>query len=391
MNATGKKTSVVICIPVLLLGGTEQQTLSLTRILCDLGYRVTVLCYYEYDERVVSLYMDSGAQVQLLNLRRDPSRSATALQMIALLNKLVGQYRSLDPDIVHVQYVAPGFIPIIAAKIAGVKIVFVSIHYPRFMATRVENLLVRLSARLCTLFLCNSRATEQSWFGTSMGFDPHTETESRKHFTIYNGIDIEFIDRQLENVNVAAMKSALQLGSEVVLGVVSRLHPRKGHRFLFDALRKVVVGDTNVVLLVVGSGPDREALMQYAETIGVARFIRWCGPVMFDDVLRYYAVFDLLIVPSEYEGFGLTAAEAMAAGLPVIASDVDGLREVIADGSSGLLVPYGDVEKLSSSVKELLSNPKKATEMGKEGKRRVEGLFSLARYREAIGNAYSHF
>jgi glycosyltransferase involved in cell wall biosynthesis len=98
---------------------------------------------------------------------------------------------------------------------------------------------------------------------------------------------------------------------------------------------------------------------------------------------------DLLIVPSQYEGFGLTAAEAMAAGLPVIASDVDGLREVVDDGNSGLLVPFGDVEKMSSALLALLSNPERARSMGKNGKLRIEKLFSVAIFHNAIVDAYA--
>lgn len=388
MSATSKKPSVVIGLPVLLVGGTERQTLTITRILCGGGYPVTVLCYYEYDERVVASFMGAGAQVKLLKLHRDPYHPASMLQLITLLKKLVEGFRLLNPSIVHVQYVAPGFIPIIAAKIAGVKVIFASIHYPRFTATRLESFFVRWSSRLCTLFLCNSRATEQSWFGSSINFDASAGVRARKHCTLYNGIDIKHIQHQLQTVDVAAMKSTLKIRSEIVLGVVARLHPGKGHRFLFDALRRVVDENTNVILLVIGDGREREELHQYAEVLGIDRHLRWCGAVMYEEALRYYAVIDLLIVPSQYEGFGLTAAEAMAAGLPVIASNVDGLREVVEDGVSGILVPFGDVEKMTSSLLAVIFDAVKAKEMGRKGRERVEDLFSLTRFQKAISTAY---
>jgi len=384
-----REKNIVVALPVLSVGGTERQTLTMTEILCGAGYSVTVLCYYEYDERVVASFIKAGADVQTLKLHRDPDRPASIWQLLALLWKLIEEFRLLKPSIVHVQYLAPGFIPIIAAKIAGVKVIFASLHYPRFMATRLEIIFVRWSSRLCTLFLCNSRATEQSWFGSSMNFDPNAGLRARTHYTLYNGIDIEHIQHILQTVDVAALKSTLGLRSETVLGVVARLHPGKGHRFLFDSLRRVIAENANVVLLVIGDGQEREELHQYSAVLGIDRHLRWCGAVMYEEALRYYALIDLLIVPSQYEGFGLTAAEAMAAGLPVIASDVDGLREVVDDGNSGLLVPFGDVEKMSSALLALLSNPERARSMGKNGKLRIEKLFSVAIFHNAIVDAYA--
>lgn len=386
-----RKPIVVVALPVLLVGGTERQTLTMTEILCGEGYSVTVLCYYEYDERVVASFTKAGARVRALKLQRDPYRPASIRQLFALMLKLVEEFRSLKPSIVHVQYLAPGFIPIIAAKIVGVRSIYASIHYPRFMATRLERVFVRWSSRLCTLFLCNSLATEQSWFGSSMIFDANVSVQTRKHCTLYNGIDIEYIQRQRETVDVAALKSALGLSSEIVLAVVARLHPGKGHRFLFDALRRVIVENSNIILLVIGDGPEREALHQYSEALGIDRHLRWCGSMMYQEALRYYALIGLLIVPSQYEGFGLTAAEGMAAGLPVIASDVGGLREVIDNGNSGLLVPYGDVEKMSSALLSMLSNPERASRMGKNGQLRIEKLFSVAIFHKAIVAAYAQF
>ena len=98
---------------------------------------------------------------------------------------------------------------------------------------------------------------------------------------------------------------------------------------------------------------------------------------------------DIVVVPSEFEGFGLSAAEAMAAGLPVIASNVGGLREVIDDGKSGMLVPFGDTVKMSSAILALLSDHERANRMGKNGKLRIEQLFSVNIFHNAIVAAYA--
>jgi len=97
----------------------------------------------------------------------------------------------------------------------------------------------------------------------------------------------------------------------------------------------------------------------------------------------------VVAVPSHFEGFGLVAAEAMAAGRPVVASAVDGLAEVVEDGVTGLLVPPGDSAALAAALIDLLQHPAKAVEMGRRGKARVRELFSVERYRESILAAYA--
>ena len=90
-----RKPIVVVALPVLLVGGTERQTLTMTEILCGEGYSVTVLCYYEYDERVVASFTKAGARVRALKLQRDPYRPASIRQLFALMSKLV------EEDSVH--------------------------------------------------------------------------------------------------------------------------------------------------------------------------------------------------------------------------------------------------------------------------------------------------
>ena len=87
-----------------------------------------------------------------------------------------------------------------------------------------------------------------------------------------------------------------------------------------------------------------------ADKLEIAGSILWLGAKSQEETFALYGMMDIVVVPSEFEGFGLSAAEAMAAGLPVIASKVGGLREVIDDGKSGLLVPFGDIEKMSSAL-----------------------------------------
>jgi glycosyltransferase involved in cell wall biosynthesis len=378
---------VVIALPMLLMGGTEIQTLALVRVLKKHGYRVVVCCYYESEIEMVEEFRREGVEVIFLRLRRENGRTSL-MQMFLLLWKVRKFYRKVKPDIVHVQYVAPGLIPILAARLAGVKKVFATIHYPRHSFGTREKNLVGVAARFCTIFFCNSLATERSWFGSGSVYGGGAFTAQSSHRTVYNAVDVRRIERFAHEANRAEMKNKNGIGDKFVFGVVARLRSEKGHAFLLHSLKQVFRSAPNTMLAVVGDGPDALALRNLANELKIAESILWMGAKAQQETFTLYGMMDVVAVPSEFEGFGLSAAEAMAAGVPVVASDVDGLREVVEDGVSGILVPFGDVEKMTSSLLAVRFDAGKAKEMGRRGRKRVEDLFSLARFEKAISAAY---
>ncbi len=379
--------SIVIALPMLLIGGTEIQTLALVRVLREHGHRVIVCCYYESEIGMVEEFRKEGGEVILLRLQRENGR-ISFVQMLLLLWELRKFYRKVKPDIVHVQYVAPGLIPILAARLAGVKKVFATIHYPRHSFGTREEGFVRAAARLCTIFFCNSLATERSWFGSGSVYDGGAFTPQSSHCTVYNAVDIQRIERHAHTANRADMKKRNGIGNKFVVGIVARLRSEKGHAFLFYSMKQVFRSAPNILLAVVGDGPDALALRHLADKLEIAGSILWLGAKSQEETFALYGTMDVVVVPSEFEGFGLSAAEAMAAGVPVVASNVDGLREVVEDGLSGILVPFGDVEKMTSSLLAIFFDVVKAREMGKKGRERVEDLFSLARFEKAMRAAY---
>jgi glycosyltransferase involved in cell wall biosynthesis len=386
-----KNGKVMICIPVLLLGGTEIQTLNLVRALISGRYDITVCCYYEYDETVVDWFREAGARVILLGLDRLDGRFGIG-RMLGLVRRFIAVFRKFKPDIVHVQYVAPGLIPIIAARLANIKTVFATVHQPGRPYGRKAKLLLRFGARLCTSFFCVSKAAEESWFGNSALFDPKLkENRKRKHYTIYNAVDAISIDKAVARVDRMAFRGSLELYEYPIIIIVGRLRGEKGHGILLDAMVAVATKISDIRLLVIGDGPERESLKLKAETLGIASNIVWMGQKAPDEVIKLLAISDIAVVPSIFEGFGLTAAEAMAVGLSVVGSDVDGLREIVENGVTGLLVPPGDSKALAKALTDLLKNPNRAKEMGAKGRERVQRLFSMERFAEATIAAYNFF
>ncbi len=372
---------MVICIPVLLIGGTEMQTLTLANVLVLEGYRVTVCCYYEYDRTMVSEMEKTGAEVILLKHERSEG-------MWHLAKELNRVFRELDTDIVHVQYIAPGLIPIIAAKLSGIKTIFATVHQSGRIYGWKEKLLLRTAAQLCTAFFCVSRSVEESWFGNSELLDPLNFNKCRTHFTIYNAIDVDKVRQQVEGGYKEKLRSSFGLADKKVIGVVGRLRHEKGQELLLRAMPAIIEKIPGTMLVIVGDGPDREKLLNLSRRSGLDEHIIWLGAKSPDEVYKLYSIMDVVAVPSLLEGFGLVAIEAMAAGVPVAAARVDGLPEIIEEGNTGCLFPANDHNAMASSIIDILSDTAYSVKMGQEGRRRTKELFSFQIFFENTVSSY---
>lgn len=375
---------VVIAIPVLLAGGTEIHTLNLATALTAAGYKTTVCCYYEYDQDMVRRFEKTGAEVFLMKQKR-------AEGLWHLTKKLISQFRTYKPDFVHVQYIAPGLVPVVAARIAGVRTVFATVHQPGRVYGLREKLFLRTAAMLCDIFFCVSKSVEESWFGRSEVFNPTLPQHRRKHFTLYNAVDVDAISSAVNSAESRELKEAIGLSGKKVIGFAGRLRREKGLDILLDAMPQVLKSYPDTVLVVVGDGPDREIAGKKAEALKITSQVIWAGQKTREEVFQFYGIMDVLAMPSLFEGFGLAAAEAMAAGVPVVGAKVDGLTEIIEDTRSGLLVPVMNSHALSETVKKLLGNPAEAKILGENGQQRVRQLFSLDRFSRDFLAAYDFF
>ncbi|MDI9432757.1 MAG: glycosyltransferase family 4 protein [Planctomycetota bacterium] len=369
-----KKTRVVIGIPCLMLGGSELATLSLARALVGGGYDVTVCCYYEHDAAMVERFEKAGARVELLGLSRGSLRH--------LFSTLVTYFRSQQPDVVHVQYFAPGMVPILAARRAGVQRIFATVHAAgqKGYGWKAKAML-RFAARFTDHFFCVSQNAEQFWFGSTSPVGERTAWSRIRHSTIYNGVDVQ--RTQAAGLNAERGRLCPEIPAEArVIGIVGRLVRLKGHLTLLQAMRTIVRQAPETFLLVIGTGPDEALFQQEAKTLGIERHVIWKGRIEPEALPQYYHIMDVLAMPSHWEGFGLTAAEAMAAGKPVVGTDVPGLREVLEEGATGFLVPVGEAEALADKLLALLRDPQRAAEMGRSGHFRARELFDGARCSE---------
>lgn len=372
-------THVVIATPVLLGGGTEVQTLALASALVELGCRVTVCCYHEHHPDIVARFEALGAKVILMRL----ARARGLLRLILSLRRL---FRQLHPSAIHVQYLAPGLAPIVAARLARIPRVLATVHavYP----SRRAKVLIRVGARLCDGFSCVSRAVETFWFGSSRLPEGERPADWRGHYTLYNCVDADSISRILRKTDGSATRREYGLEGFTV-GVVGRLAPEKGHDTLIEALPLIAASVPGVKVLVVGDGPLRTPLAQLAERLGVSDRICWVGARSHEETIAHLAAMDVLAVPSRLEGFGLSAAEAMAGGVPVVATRVQGLTEVVAQGETGVLVPADDPAALADAIVGVVRDPGRKARLGHAAMARARELYSRSRYVRSVMRAYA--
>lgn len=159
---------------------------------------------------------------------------------------------------------------------------------------------------------------------------------------------------------------------------VGRLDPVKGAPLLIEALARILPDHPEARLTIVGDGPSRAGAEARARELGIAEAVAFAGFRAQTEVARMLEEADLLVLPSFAEGVPVVLMEAMASRIPVIASRVAGVQELVEDGVTGFTVPPGDVATLTDRISRVLSDPGTARAMGEAGRRMVEREFDIA-------------
>jgi glycosyltransferase involved in cell wall biosynthesis len=212
---------------------------------------------------------------------------------------------------------------------------------------------------------------------TARIFDP------AKIVAIPNGVDVDHFD----------VKSKRTGGSgRFQIGIIGHLSPIKGQDQFLQAASRVISTRDDVDLMIVGedksrSGENRRAIERVIDELGLGDRVRMTGWV--DDVRDVLATIDLLVSAARSEPFGLVIAEAMAAGVPVIATSTESATEIIEDGVTGRLVSIGDPTALAAAITELLSHEKMRRSLATNALGSVRTNFSLNRMVTATEDLYS--
>ena len=213
--------------------------------------------------------------------------------------------------------------------------------------------------------------------------------KSKNISVIHSGVDLNCFKRSTTKSNPKRNELAIPPDS-LVVGYVGWLIPIKGVTYLVDAMAEVLQRHPNSLLVLVGKGDEKGEeevkLSKQVENLGIVDNVRFLG--WRPDVNEIMGCFDIFVLPSLNEGMGRVLVEAMSAGLPIVASRVGGIPDLVKHGENGLLVPPADAGALERAISDLLSDKPRRKRMGETGKKMCRP-YSVEAMVEKIDNLYS--
>jgi len=297
------------------------------------------------------------------------------------LLRIFGEWK---PDVVHTHTAKAGAVGRAAARVAGVPVIVHTFHghvlrgyFPRPLERifrGIERALTRISDRIVTL----SPALKTDL--VEMGIADPAKIE-----VVPLGMDLAPL------LGCDARRGELRaelglLAGEPMVGIVGRLVPIKNHRLFFEAARSMVNSGSSARFIIIGDGELRDFLWNLASEIGIADRIRFLG--WRKDMVPVYAGLDLLALTSDNEGTPVALIEGMAAGVPVVATAVGGVPDVVRDGITGRLVPPGDPDAMSRAWRAALAEKETTDRMRGAARREVEDRFGRERMLSAMAALY---
>lgn len=366
-SEAARRPRIVQVIPSFRVGGLENVAVRLVTHLAPLADQAVVT---PGTMGPVAERLPAGIAVFPLGETRPPDR------WLAL--RMAGLFRKLRPDIVHTRNWTC-IDAIIGARLAGVPVVIHGEHGREATDPDGRNLRRRQVRRLLSPFV-----TEFVTVSRDLGqwLVEQVRVPARKVRTIYNGVDTE----RFCPGSRGAARQALGIPADVVVaGTLGRLDPVKDQAGLIRAFAQTP-GTGKRVLVIAGDGPSRPELERVASELGLADRVRLLGERT--DVSLILQALDVFVLPSLGEGISNAILEAMATGLPVIATRVGGNVELVREGITGSLVEPRNPHALSQALDTYLGEPARSRAHGAAGRERAVSEFGLDRMLSAYATLY---
>jgi glycosyltransferase involved in cell wall biosynthesis len=268
--------------------------------------------------------------------------------------KTIRMLKQAQPAIIHTHSYFANTLGRMAAIGAGVPVKIVHHHSTFHDYSKANVFIDRILNCITNDVIYVSEGVRHSF--TQAGY------RTAKTTVLYNGID----SKPFEKRAIHRLKNTVS--------IVASLTEHKGHRFLLDAMQRVIKMVHDARLWIIGDGPLRSNLEELSLSLGISNNVRFWG--MRTDVPDILMQSSLFTLASTREGLPMTIIESMAAGLPVVAPNISGIPELVIDGTTGLLVLPGDSIALANALTTLLQNPARAETMGQNGRLRFEALFT---------------
>ncbi len=287
-------------------------------------------------------------------------------------------------DIVHTHTAKAGALGRLAAHLAGNRRVIHMPHgnnfygYFNFLTSRLVVSIERFLSKYTSMFIALSELEKKELM-------EYAAIAIEKIKVIPSGLDLEFKNIDLSSHHKKKRDFGFNLEQKII-GMVSRLEPIKGPQYFIEAIPEVIKNNAEAAFLIVGEGSLRRKLEDRARELGVSRKVVFAG--WREDILEVISFLEVLVQPSLNEAIGRVLLEAQALGIPVIATRVGGIPEVVKDGITGMLIPPKDSKKLALSICQLLENEQKRSEMSKHAREWIDERFSATKMIQEFESLY---
>lgn len=352
---------VALFAPLLTTGGTQRHLQQVLRWLDGGRFRASVFTLRPGGEVEAALGA-AGVEVHSLNVGNRLSAPRAWLAMV----RAAAALRRERVRVVHGYQWRPALVGAIVGRLARVPVVLAgkrSLTGDDPVARRAW----RMIGRRVDTIVANAAALRA---------EAEADGVQARWEIIPSGVDVETF-RPQRGASEAKARLGLDAACPVV-GTVGRLEPRKGHDLLLRAMQEIASGarGRRPHLVLVGDGPLRPSLERTAAALDLGGRVTFTG--MLEDVRPALAAMDVFVLPSQAEGMSNALLEAMAAGRPVVATDVGGTREVCDGHETGVLVPADDAAALARAVLHLLADPERAARLGAAARHAVEARFGAS-------------
>jgi L-malate glycosyltransferase len=357
-------------------GGSERQTVQLTRLLVESGrYRVHIACLKDTGPLRVELDVIGFRHVPSFPLTSFYDRNAQFQ-----LRRFVRFLREREIDLIHTHDFYTNIFGMAGAALARVPARIASRRETDGIRSRAQRFIERRSYSLADAIVANAEAVRTQL--VKEGIAPE------KIVTVYNGLDLaRLTPRMLPHEARRVLGLPSEEDCRLVTIVANMFHAMKDQATFLRAARRVSEAVPGTAFALAGEGQQLESLRALSRQLGIERNTFFLGRC--SHVPELLSITDVCVLSScGVEGFSNSILEYMAAGCPVVATEIGGAREAVVHGETGYIVGAGDDERMANHIIELLRNPDRAKEMGGRGKKIVEERFSCASQLEQTRNLY---
>lgn len=353
----------------LLKGGAEDHLIDTVLGLEE--YEFTVGHGSSYDQEQINRLQRNGVNTEEFPLVRHYN-PVTAIPAVVSVTQYLRRH---DFDIVHTNSTEAGIIGRFAAAAAGVPHIVHTVHGVPFAEDRNDLLnwfvlaCERATAHSTDRIITNADIIAETYLERGIG-------KREQYTTIYSGIHLDRFQKADPTDDLPGTRPRVVL--------IGRFADGKGFDVLLDAME--TIDDDELSVCLVGDGPLYDSVQESVKRRGLSDRVFLTG--YRGDVPRILAASDILVLPSFREGTPRVITEAMASGIPVIATDIAGIPEQVDDGETGYLIPPGDPDALADRLNNLLSDPELRMKMGRRGSERAQ-YFSVESMRDETAELYS--